>query len=44
VLRDAGDFLVEVPTSGRAAVTDLDTPEEWAAWREKAGQTRGAAG
>ncbi len=38
VLRDAADFLVEVPTSGEAAVVDLDTPEEWARWRETSGQ------
>jgi hypothetical protein len=24
---------VEVPTAGRAALVDLDTPEDWAAWR-----------
>jgi molybdenum cofactor cytidylyltransferase len=33
VLRDAADFVVEVPTSGRSALIDLDTPEAWAAWR-----------
>ena len=33
VLRAAPDFVTEVPTRGRAAVTDLDTPEAWAAWR-----------
>lgn len=33
VLREAAEFVVEVPIGGRAAVTDLDTPEDWAAWR-----------
>ncbi len=34
VLAEAGEFVVEVATRGRAAVTDLDTPEDWAAWRD----------
>lgn len=33
VLREAAEFVTEVPTPGRAAVTDLDTPEAWDAWR-----------
>lgn len=33
VLRDAAEFVVDVPTAGRAALIDLDTPEDWAAWR-----------
>ncbi len=33
VLREAAEFVAEVPTSGRGAVVDLDTPEAWAAWR-----------
>jgi molybdenum cofactor cytidylyltransferase len=33
VLQDAAEFVVEVPTPGRAALTDLDTPEAWEAWR-----------
>jgi molybdenum cofactor cytidylyltransferase len=33
VLREAAEFVTEVPTPGRAAVVDLDTPEAWAAWR-----------
>lgn len=37
ILRAAPDFVTEVPTSGRAAVTDLDTPEAWAAWRAGGG-------
>ncbi len=36
VLAEAVDFVVDVPTEGRAAVTDLDTPEDWAAWRAAA--------
>jgi molybdenum cofactor cytidylyltransferase len=37
VLRESAEFVTEVPTDGRAAVIDLDTPEDWAAWREAAG-------
>lgn len=37
VLRAAPDFVSEVPTRGRAAITDLDTPEAWAAWRVDGG-------
>ncbi len=33
VLREAAEFVAEVPTPGRAALVDLDTPEDWAAWR-----------
>lgn len=33
VLRDAAEFVTDVPTPGRAAVIDLDTPEAWADWR-----------
>ena len=33
VLREASEFGTEVPTPGRGAVIDLDTPEDWAAWR-----------
>lgn len=32
ILREAGDYLVDVPTPGRGATLDLDTPEAWAAW------------
>jgi len=35
VVRAAGEFVVDVPTTGAAAVTDLDTPEDWAAWRAR---------
>lgn len=37
VLKDHREFLVEVALPGRAAVTDLDTPEAWEAWRAAAG-------
>lgn len=33
ILAEHGDFVVDVPLSGGAAVTDLDTPEAWARWR-----------
>ncbi len=33
VLREAAEFVTEVPTAGRAALVDLDTPEDWSAWR-----------
>ena len=33
VLREAAEFVADVATPGRGAVTDLDTPEDWAAWR-----------
>jgi molybdenum cofactor cytidylyltransferase len=33
VLREAEEFVTDVPTPGRAALVDLDTPEDWAAWR-----------
>jgi molybdenum cofactor cytidylyltransferase len=33
VLEEAAEFVTEVPTAGRAALVDLDTPEDWAAWR-----------
>ena len=36
VLRDAGEFVTEVTTTGRGALVDLDTPEDWAAWRAEA--------
>lgn len=37
VIRDAGEFVTEVPTEGQGAVVDLDTPEDWAAWRAAPG-------
>lgn len=33
VLKDAAEFLVDVPTKGQGAVIDLDTPEAWDNWR-----------
>lgn len=33
VIRDAAEFVTEVATEGQGAVVDLDTPEDWAAWR-----------
>ena len=35
ILDEAAEFVTEVPTAGRAAIVDLDTPEDWAAWRAK---------
>ncbi len=37
VLRAEAARVVLVPLPGVAAITDLDTPEEWAAWRERTG-------
>ncbi len=36
LLGEAAEFVTEVPTAGRAALIDLDTPEDWAAWRATA--------
>jgi len=33
VVKEASEFLVDVPTEGQGAVIDLDTPEAWDAWR-----------
>ena len=33
VIKDASEFLVDVPTEGQGAVIDLDTPEAWNRWR-----------
>lgn len=38
IIRASGEYLVEVATEGQGAVTDLDTPEAWAAWRAAAAQ------
>lgn len=35
VLRRHAGQIVAVPLPGRRAVTDLDTPEDWAAWRAR---------
>ena len=34
VLQEAADFLINVPTRGQGASIDLDTPEDWAKWRQ----------
>jgi len=36
IIAEHGEFVVDVPLAGDAALTDLDTPEDWAAWRERA--------
>jgi molybdenum cofactor cytidylyltransferase len=33
LIEDYPEFLVDVPLPGSAAATDLDTPEDWDAWR-----------
>jgi len=33
LLVDAAEFITDVPTPGEGASVDLDTPEDWAAWR-----------
>ncbi|MGR3716669.1 MAG: nucleotidyltransferase family protein, partial [Thermohalobaculum sp.] len=33
LIEDYPEFLVDVVLPGGAAATDLDTPEDWAAWR-----------
>jgi molybdenum cofactor cytidylyltransferase len=33
ILREAANFTAAVPTRGRGATLDLDTPAAWAAWR-----------
>jgi molybdenum cofactor cytidylyltransferase len=33
LIADYKEFLVDLPLPGAAAATDLDTPEDWAAWR-----------
>ncbi len=35
ILRESAEFIVDVPTTGQSAVTDLDTPEAWDAWRAR---------
>ncbi|MEM8787494.1 MAG: molybdopterin-binding/glycosyltransferase family 2 protein [Pseudomonadota bacterium] len=35
VIQAAREFLCDVPLPGQAAVTDLDTPEAWAAYRTR---------
>ncbi len=36
MLREAAEFVTDVPTPGQGAVIDLDTPEEWSHWRARA--------
>lgn len=35
LLRDAEEFVTDVPTPGEGAAIDLDTPEDWTAWRAR---------
>ncbi|WP_319936808.1 NTP transferase domain-containing protein [Thermohalobaculum sediminis] len=35
VVAEHPDFVVDVTLSGRSALTDLDTPQDWAAWRAR---------
>ncbi|MBL4806235.1 MAG: nucleotidyltransferase family protein [Rhodobacteraceae bacterium] len=34
ILAAAPDYIIDVQTTGQAALIDLDTPEDWAAWRQ----------
>lgn len=43
ILAEAGEFVVEVATGGSRALTDLDTPEAWAAWRARRAEGHGEA-
>ncbi|MXU66127.1 NTP transferase domain-containing protein [Oceanomicrobium pacificus] len=38
IVAEAGEHLVDVPLDGVAAITDLDTPAQWAAWRKARGE------
>ena len=43
LIEDYPDFVVDLVLPGAAAATDLDTPEDWAAWRAgRAGSPGGA--
>lgn len=44
VLREGAEFVTDVPTAGRAAAVDLDTPEDWEAWRGGAGRVPDVVG
>lgn len=35
IIREAKEYVVEVPTKGLGATTDLDTPQDWAEWRAR---------
>jgi molybdenum cofactor cytidylyltransferase len=37
LIEDYPEFVVDVTLPGRAAATDLDTPEDWASWRAARG-------
>jgi molybdenum cofactor cytidylyltransferase len=39
LIEDYPEFVVDLPLPGTAAATDLDTPEDWAAWRAPGGGT-----
>ncbi len=41
ILAEHGEFVAEVALPARAAVTDLDTPEDWAAWRRATAPAEG---
>jgi len=36
VIREHGEFVLDLALEGERALTDLDTPEAWAAWRANA--------
>lgn len=38
----AGEDVLAIPLPGHRALTDLDTPEDWAAWRARPGTDPGA--
>jgi molybdenum cofactor cytidylyltransferase len=33
VIEASADCVAHVPTAGRTSLVDLDTPEDWEAWR-----------
>ncbi|MEM6623716.1 MAG: molybdopterin-binding/glycosyltransferase family 2 protein [Pseudomonadota bacterium] len=35
ILREHPDFVVDIVLDGAAALADLDTPQDWAAWRRR---------
>jgi molybdenum cofactor cytidylyltransferase len=41
LIEDYPEFVVDVGLPGAAAATDLDTPEDWAAWRASTGGASG---
>jgi molybdenum cofactor cytidylyltransferase len=40
LIEDYPDFVADVALPGGAAATDLDTPQDWAAWRAGSGARR----